>query len=544
MSEGKKKKTKIVVIIAALVLLAVLVILFFWWRSKISATTMRIIRIEGDVSLEEDGLPKTVKDNLRLKSGDALSTALQSLVSIGLDDTKIVTLNENSRAQFNQSGRKLDLKLTAGSLYFEVSEPLTQEETFDIRTSTMVVGIRGTSGIVSVDGEHESLIICDGMVHVIGTNPVTGEVKEIDVKAGQRITVYLYNDRDVDSIEFFLEDITEHELPEFGLRYLREHLQLLDKVCSETGWDKEWILGIQPESTPDTGDDGSDGKNDDAVIPAIDNEPPTPKAPLTDGSDNSGKTGNKGIIVKLPTPEQLEKAKNAIVATKEDGVVTLSVGTDFDPKWYAETYPDVVRVYGTDTAALVAHYLDYGRKEGRLPLPPVITASPTPSFDPNANVENKRSSHDDDEEEPEPSPTPTTNPVVNNVSLGGFTTDTNPKQAKLMDGTSVTVVNYVLGNSAASIISFDTTPSTTVTLPIDFTGEGSNAGETMTVPKLSNISWADTADGTTVTWNDGATTWTATKTSSTAYTVSDGASQTYSYNSGGNFRQFLINNSW
>jgi len=255
MDNKDKKKKRILVIVAAVILLVAALIIFLYFRSGIMATTMRILRMEGIVTLEDDGKEKTVRSNMRLNSGNALATDVKSLVSIGLDDTKIVTLDERSRAEFNQSGSKLELELTGGSLFFEVSKPLEDDESFDICTSTMVVGIRGTSGWVSVEGEHESLIISDGHVHVIGTNPTTGESKEIEVHAGQRISTYLYNDRSVDSIEFFLDDVTEHDLPKFMLERLRENPELLEKVVEDTEWDKPWILGLEvseitPSATP------------------------------------------------------------------------------------------------------------------------------------------------------------------------------------------------------------------------------------------------------------------------------------------------------
>lgn len=151
-NENKQKKKKIIIIVAAVLAVVAAIVCILYFRSQIRATTMRILRLEGEVSLEDDGKSKSVRENLRLNSGNALSTATKSLVSIGLDDTKIVTLDELSRAEFNQAGRQLDLKLTDGSLFFEVQKPLEDDETMDIRTNTMVVGIRGTSGWISVGG--------------------------------------------------------------------------------------------------------------------------------------------------------------------------------------------------------------------------------------------------------------------------------------------------------------------------------------------------------------------------------------------------------
>ena len=129
----------------------------------------------------------------------------------------------------------------------------------------MVVGIRGTSGWVSVEGDTESLIISDGHVQVIGMNPVTGEVKMIEISAGQRLNIYLYNDRDVDSIMFEVIDISERELSEFVLERLRENLKLLDKVVDATDWDKPWILG-KSDDTVTVADVGGNGEGDPEAV--------------------------------------------------------------------------------------------------------------------------------------------------------------------------------------------------------------------------------------------------------------------------------------
>ncbi len=262
----KTKKTKgIIAAVAALIIIAAGVVIFMMMRGRITATTMRILRIEGTVSMKEDGIVKAIRESLRLKSGNELDTDAESLVSIGLDESKIVTLDEYSCAEVAQEGRHLNLKLTEGSLFFEVDKPLEEDESFEICTSTMVVGIRGTSGWVSVEGETESLIISDGHVQVIGMNPVTGEVKMIEISAGQRLNIYLYNDRDVDSIMFEVIDISERELSDFVLERLRENLKLLDKVVDATDWDKPWILG-ESDDTVTVADVGGNGEGDPEAV--------------------------------------------------------------------------------------------------------------------------------------------------------------------------------------------------------------------------------------------------------------------------------------
>ncbi|SFB83014.1 FecR family protein [Butyrivibrio sp. YAB3001] len=250
MKNGKLGAKKIA-IIAAAVLAGVAAVFLFFFSNRLSATTMRLLKTQGVVKLFEKEKEKTIKTNLRLANGNVLNTDTESLAAIALDDTKIVTINDSSRAQFDQKGKKLNIKLTDGSLFFEVTKKLEADETFDIKTSTMVVGIRGTSGYVSCDEDgYETLYITDGKVFVIGTNPVTGEVKEIYVEAGQRLRVYLYNDRTVDSIMFELENVTEDDLQQAIKDRLIENETLMEKVCANTGWSAEKIMGI--EEIPET----------------------------------------------------------------------------------------------------------------------------------------------------------------------------------------------------------------------------------------------------------------------------------------------------
>lgn len=49
---------------------------------------------------------------------------------------------------------------------------------------------------------------------------------------------------------------------------------------------------------------------------------------------------------------------------------TMPDGTLFDAEYYAKNNPDVVSVYRTKEDALYQHYIDYGKKEGRLTCSP------------------------------------------------------------------------------------------------------------------------------------------------------------------------------
>ena len=242
---SKGKKVLLSVIIAAIAAAIVLVCILIS-NNNYLATTMRLLRIEGTVNIEDtNGASKPVLDNIRFQSGDALNTGSDGLASVGLDDTKIVTLQSNSRAEFRKAQKKLELKLTKGALFFEVTEHLKEDETFEIETSNMTAGIRGTSGYIYYDEEgREAIVVTDGVVKIIGRNPSTGEVKTAEIRGGEQATVYLYNDRTVDSVEFHLDKLSEDDLPVDALRMIVNNDDLLDKVCKDTGWDKHKLKDI------------------------------------------------------------------------------------------------------------------------------------------------------------------------------------------------------------------------------------------------------------------------------------------------------------
>ncbi|MBQ3889878.1 MAG: FecR domain-containing protein, partial [Lachnospiraceae bacterium] len=402
------KKPIIIGAVAAVVVVAVVCVLLFS-NKAIRATTMRMLRMEGTVSLEENGKVKAVREDLRLKSGNAVNTEAASLCSIGLDDTKIVTMNEVSRAEFSQKGKALELNLTKGSLYFEVSKKLASDESFEIQTSTMVLGIRGTSGYVSCDEEgHEYVLTTDGSVHVIGTNPQTGEVKEIDVPAGSKIVVYLYNDRTVDSIMFALEPVTEDEIPEFVIARLQENEELLDKVVNDTGWSKPVIMGEEESEPEDTSEEEKAEETTEVT------------------EETTEEVTEEVEEVTEPEPEPEPEPQSTLpegVIQNPDGTFTLSDGTVFDPNFYREQYSDLA---GMSDEELLNHYLNHGKDEKR-------SANQTEQDQKDAEEAAKQAeqnSHDDDDDDGDdgssdsgqqqgdPAPTYTYDATNNEVRVG------------------------------------------------------------------------------------------------------------------------------
>ena len=192
------------------------------------ASSMRLVRTEGIVFLTDDsGSPLSIRENMRLYSGNTVETASDSRAGISLDKAKTVTLDEDSAASLHSEGKNLSLNLESGSMYFSVSKPLASDENFEIRTSTMVLGIRGTSGYVASVSDSESIVILTSG-HALIT-AASGEEQEI--AAGQCVTIRL----EESGTEFTVSSVTPYDLPSFLLAELAADSAMLAEADSQIG---------------------------------------------------------------------------------------------------------------------------------------------------------------------------------------------------------------------------------------------------------------------------------------------------------------------
>jgi len=382
------KKKKIICASSAGVVLVGIILAVVLSTSGYYATTMRLLRVEGTVNIEDsNGNSKPIMENARFQSGDAINTGAASLASIALDDSKVITLDENSRAEFHKKNKQIELKLTDGGLYFNVKKPLEDDETMDIKTSTMIVGIRGTSGYVTADEfGNDCIIVTDGKVHIVGTNPVTGETKEVYVSGGQMVRVYLFNDREEDSIMFSLEDVDEENLPGFILDRLEEDPELLDRVCDFNGWDPQAILDItevtetevseSEETTETTGPEATGTPVPSSSVtstptprPSGTVTPTTTPRPGTEDDDSDEGSGNDDPgTTNTPTPTPRPGTTNTPTPTPRPGTTNTPMPT---PRPGTTSTPTPTSVPGVTTTPIPT-----------VTTAPTVTPMPSPSITP------------------------------------------------------------------------------------------------------------------------------------------------------------------
>jgi hypothetical protein len=336
-------KTKIGIIAGiAVVVIAVAVVCIVFARNGYLATTMRLLRIEGTVNLEDSkGSTKPVAENLRFQSGDALNTGADGLATIGLDDAKIVTLDHNSRAEFKKKKNQLELNLTKGALFFNVTEKLKSDEKFDIKTSTMTAGIRGTSGIVyydETDDLRETIAITDGVVEISATNPDTGETRTAKVEAGKQLKVYLYSDRPGESVQFEIFDIKEEDLGRFTVGLISDNDELIKKICDYTGWDPDKLkkilkgLNVEPKdpTEPTVPTDPEVPTEPTKPTDPTNEDPPTEPTSTTTAKKKNTTKKKKATAKKTTTTKKKKKKSTSSAPSVPSGYSKYIWGVTFE----------------------------------------------------------------------------------------------------------------------------------------------------------------------------------------------------------------------
>ncbi len=195
--------------------------------SGTSAATMHLRRAEGTVSVS-DGEGKNVepKEDLGLYSGYGVDTQAESYAWIDLDEVKLTKLDQDSQIEIKKEDKHLEIEVLSGALFFNVSEPLADDEAMNIRTSTMMVGIRGTCGWVALSEDKGTLTV--GLLE--GKVECSNGEDTATVSAGEKGAIPA-------SGEIAVAPLTAAQVPAFVKAELEEDSALAEAVKADSGLD-------------------------------------------------------------------------------------------------------------------------------------------------------------------------------------------------------------------------------------------------------------------------------------------------------------------
>ena len=242
-------------------LFLVFVLLLSACGGKNTAATMHLVRTEGAVSVNDtEGAPVTLIENLGLYSGYGVATRVESYGWIDLDETKLAKMDESSEVEIVKSDKLLEISVQSGGLFFDVTEPLADDETMNIRTSTMLVGIRGTCGWVYVENDNLMRVyLLRGKVECSVLGEDDNVLASKMLTAGQMARMSLSGD----AASILIEDFSDQDVPYFVMTEIEEDGAMLDSIQPE-----EPAPAEEPDDNPDGGADVPGGPDGEDTGPA------------------------------------------------------------------------------------------------------------------------------------------------------------------------------------------------------------------------------------------------------------------------------------
>ncbi|GEM_PF-6056900 len=303
--------------------------------AQTTADLLRLEAVEGTARITtKNGRQVDIFEKMKLHNGYHVKTDLSSYAYVSLDNTKVIKLDSLSEVEIRKQGKSLEVLLISGALFFNVTAPLQSDENLNIRTSTTVTGIRGTSGVVkTVTGSDQECIdeiqIWEGTTIVKVENPLNGEVVSAPVSTGQTaISTVTKNPSDEQYATITMAPITPEELPGFATEEISKSEELSDKMA-ENGYDVEAIQEqteqrlaedeAQKESQK-TEQDNQSSKQD--TVPVFSQ---TGQSTNSGGSDSDNGSGSSTKPTSPATPTLPEETTKPTEPTKPAETTTPAV---------------------------------------------------------------------------------------------------------------------------------------------------------------------------------------------------------------------------
>ena len=224
--------------------------------------SVELAKMEGKIGVQnKSGNDVKPMEGMFLYNGHSVTTEEASYAYLALDETRAAKLGQFSSMEVRKEDRELFLYLNAGEMFFNVARHLEDDESMNIRTATMVTGIRGTSGFVRViDFKTTEIYILDGEVWVTVTDPYTGASKSVLVGAGQMATTAVFTEKQNENerVDITIRSFTEEEIPAYVIQEIAGSANLQGRIIRGNVLSSPKIIGLYEERLKQDKEQGMD----------------------------------------------------------------------------------------------------------------------------------------------------------------------------------------------------------------------------------------------------------------------------------------------
>ncbi len=199
--------------------------------------TIRLEMYTGTVEVKSgSGKKISATEKMRVFDGYTVKTLSDSEAYFSLDDTKAVKLGANTEIKIKKSWFSNKITVISGELFFNVTKPLDSNESLEISTPTMSMGIRGTSGCVIVNDNGARTQIYTGKVEAIGAN------KKVYINSGEQA---------ISNVDLQLSKLKQDgsEIPSMVLREILKDGNLANEIMEKTELNVENFVEQEKENS-------------------------------------------------------------------------------------------------------------------------------------------------------------------------------------------------------------------------------------------------------------------------------------------------------
>lgn len=175
----KNKKTLLIVIPIALVVIAAIVVgaILLLGGGDDAYRTIKVYRTEGSSEVKRAGGDAMKPyENMLLENNDAVKTLEDGYLYLKLDDDKFLMAEPDSSFKLIATGdsenSKTRIELECGAVTIHVTNPLSDESTFEVGTGNSTMAVRGTSFRVSTSGEENAQTVVEVFEGEVSAQPI------------------------------------------------------------------------------------------------------------------------------------------------------------------------------------------------------------------------------------------------------------------------------------------------------------------------------------------------------------------------------------
>lgn len=257
-----------------------------------NTASIRLSRTEGNVKINNNkGKDITPSEGLKLYDGYEVKTEPAAYAWMELDTSRLAKMDSESQVQIQKEGKHLDILVSQGSLFFNIEEPLNEDETLSIHTSSMMVGIRGTCGWVTMENpEHMKVYLLEGTVSC-RIESTDADANDVSISAWQMADMQLKNGKGIITVNEF----TSLDIPGFVAEELEPLSQSPDIEPSDHA-DVSVVLTM-PVTAQEIQDLWNGGTKNITILPGEDNNVLTIDTNFKDSSGNHAFLEDYGLLI-------------------------------------------------------------------------------------------------------------------------------------------------------------------------------------------------------------------------------------------------------